>query len=78
MADSGNDDDEEDEDEYQVEKILNHKFERNKLKYQVKWLGYEDEADWTWEPADNLCGRIHLHCHGTILTCGSETTRKTP
>jgi chromobox protein 1 len=48
-------DDEEAEDEYSVDKILEHRFERGGVvKYKVKWLGYEDEADMTWEPAANL------------------------
>lgn len=43
------------EDEYSVDKIVAHDFERNgQVKYHVKWLGYEDEADITWEPAENL------------------------
>jgi chromobox protein 1 len=47
--------DEEAEDEYSVDKILDHRFERGGvIKYKVKWLGYEDEADMTWEPAENL------------------------
>jgi chromobox protein 1 len=48
-------DDEEAEDEYSVDKIIEHRFERGGVvKYKVKWLGYEDEADMTWEPAANL------------------------
>lgn len=48
-------DEEEAEDEYSVDKILEHRFERGgAVKYKVKWLGYEDEADMTWEPAANL------------------------
>ena len=48
-------DDEEGEDEYVVEKIVEHKFARGgAVQYKVKWLGYEDEADMTWEPAENL------------------------
>jgi chromobox protein 1 len=48
-------DDEEAEDEYSVDKILDHRFERGGVvKYKVKWLGYEDEADMTWEPVTNL------------------------
>lgn len=48
-------DDEEAEDEYVVDKILEHKFAaRGVVQYKVKWLGYDDEADITWEPAENL------------------------
>ena len=48
-------DDEEAEDEFAVDKILDHKFgPRGVIQYKVKWLGYEAEEDMTWEPAANL------------------------
>jgi len=51
----GSDDDEEAEDEFAVDKILDHKFgPRGVIQYKVKWLGYEAEDDLTWEPAANL------------------------
>jgi chromobox protein 1 len=37
-----------------VEKIVAHKGQGKKTLYLVKWLGYENEEDQTWEPADNL------------------------
>lgn len=43
----------EDHYEYEVEEILDSKIVRKKLKYLVKWLGYELE-DSTWEPLENL------------------------
>lgn len=46
--------DEEGEDEYSVEEITEHKILKGKIMYRVKWLGYDDEADMTWEPAENL------------------------
>ncbi|RWA10155.1 hypothetical protein EKO27_g4953 [Xylaria grammica] len=59
---TGGDQDEEDdgdenldEDEYIVEKILAHVLEADgTLKYKVKWEGYEKKADQTWEEEDNL------------------------
>ena len=48
-------DEEQAEDEYAVEKILDHRFARGGVvQYKVKWLGYTDEADMTWEPEENL------------------------
>jgi hypothetical protein len=41
------------EGEYEVERIVDHKKLRNKLRYLVHWAGYGD-ADDTWEPADAL------------------------
>ena len=30
------------------------------VQYKVKWKGWEEEADQTWEPADNLAGSEQL------------------
>lgn len=44
-----------DADEYRVEKILKHDFTGDGgVLYQIKWLGYEEEDDLTWEPQENL------------------------
>ncbi|OJD12040.1 hypothetical protein AJ78_07311 [Emergomyces pasteurianus Ep9510] len=54
------DDDEsgvEGEDVYVVERITGHEFAKNgTLLLQVKWKGYEDPADQTLEPEENLIG----------------------
>ncbi|OTA88261.1 hypothetical protein M434DRAFT_399091 [Hypoxylon sp. CO27-5] len=43
------------EDEYIVEKILAHVVEPDgKLKFKVKWEGYEKKSDQTWEDDENL------------------------
>ncbi|KAK4539904.1 hypothetical protein LTR36_009946 [Oleoguttula mirabilis] len=43
------------EDEYRVEKILKHDFQDDgTVVYQIKWLGYEDASDLTWEPTENI------------------------
>lgn len=47
------DSDSEDE-TFEVEKILDIKKEDGVTKYLVKWLGYDKEADNTWEPSENL------------------------
>ncbi|KAE8160137.1 hypothetical protein BDV40DRAFT_220419 [Aspergillus tamarii] len=55
--DQEDNDDEEDEEEgvYVVEKILGHDFAKNgTLLLQVKWKGYDDPADETMEPEENL------------------------
>ncbi|KAL4895212.1 hypothetical protein BDV59DRAFT_161207 [Aspergillus ambiguus] len=53
--------DEDDEDVYVVEKIVGHEFAKNgKLLLQVKWKGYDDPADETMEPEENLDGAKEL------------------
>ncbi|KAK3676252.1 transcription initiation at TATA-containing promoter protein [Recurvomyces mirabilis] len=38
-----------------VEKIVKHRFDRSgELSCLVKWLGYDDQEDQTWEPVRNL------------------------
>lgn len=42
---------------YEVERILAHRIIRGRLQYFVKWLGWDNPEDNTWEPEENL-----LHC----------------
>jgi chromobox protein 1 len=39
---------------YVVEKILGHRFNKGKLEFDVKWQGYENPKDRTWEPEENM------------------------
>ncbi|KAI8931539.1 hypothetical protein NX059_011195 [Plenodomus lindquistii] len=55
--DSGSD---EPEDEYIVEKIMGHKFSKGGLVFHVKWQGYDDPKDQTWEPEDNMGGAVDV------------------
>jgi len=45
-----------DEEEYVVEGIAEHRISNNRREYLVQWQGFPRE-DWTWEPEDNLA-----HC----------------
>merc|ERR1712080_158113 len=43
------------EEEYEVEKILEKRVEKNGYtEYLVKWKNYDDPDENTWEPMDNL------------------------
>ncbi len=44
---------------YQVERIVNHKMVRGKKFFQVKWVGYNDK-DNTWEPEENLANVSYM------------------
>lgn len=59
------DDESGDEDEFQVEKILDHKTHKGSILYRIKWLGYDDEADETWEPEENLYAFPHVNHYTT-------------
>src|SRR5713101_9385256 len=42
------------EEEYKVAVIHGKKWSRNQDLYLVKWVGYPNKVDWTWEPRKNL------------------------
>ena len=42
------------EEEYEVEELMDSKVVRGKIKYLVKWKGYPDKVDWTWEPEEKI------------------------
>jgi len=48
------------EEEYEVEEVLDKREFLGKTEYLVKWKGWEDIADRTWEPVDNLEGAEKL------------------
>ncbi|RYO39295.1 hypothetical protein AA0113_g5642 [Alternaria arborescens] len=54
------DDSEVGEDEYVVEAIFNHRFQRGVLQFDVKWEGYDDPKDRTWESEENMEGAIDV------------------
>lgn len=55
QEDNDDEDEEDEEGVYIVEEILGHDFAKNgNLLLQVKWKGYDDPADQTMEPEENL------------------------
>nr|XP_031857102.1 uncharacterized protein CI109_007532 [Kwoniella shandongensis]KAA5524173.1 hypothetical protein CI109_007532 [Kwoniella shandongensis] len=46
---------------YEVERIIDSRIRRNRLEYQVEWLGYKGTDEHvSWEPAANLLGAQEL------------------
>ncbi|EUC30859.1 hypothetical protein COCVIDRAFT_28119 [Bipolaris victoriae FI3] len=60
--DDDNDDQDSDigEDEYVVEAIYGHRFYKGVLQFDVKWEGYDDPKDRTWEAEDNMEGAVDV------------------
>jgi len=53
-AEEEDENDDEDED-YEVESIMEKRVtKKGKLEYLVKWKNFDDPADYTWEPSNNL------------------------
>ena len=50
----------EDEEEYFVEGIADHRTNKRKIEYLVQWEGYLRD-DWTWEPEERLA-----HCKAIL------------
>ena len=48
------------EEEYEVEQIVNKRLRKGKAEYLVKWKGWDDPDDNTWEPV------AHLECKELI------------
>jgi hypothetical protein len=58
----------EEEEQFVVEKILDRRIRNGEVQYLIKWQGYNDPEDNTWEPAKNcVCSFWKLHFISLIL-----------
>ena len=46
-----------DDEEWEVERVLDSRIHRRKLQYHVKWVGFDEDR--TWYPASNFIGSPH-------------------
>jgi hypothetical protein len=49
--------------EYVIEEIMDLKLSRGKLKYLVKWEGYLNPTEWTWEPEESIIADNRAEFH---------------
>lgn len=40
--------------QYVIDKIVGHKFVKKEMMLLVKWAGFPNKKDWTYEPARNI------------------------
>ncbi|XP_033002170.1 M-phase phosphoprotein 8 isoform X2 [Lacerta agilis] len=73
----GLDSDEDEDDVYEVEKILDVKTEDGKVLYKVRWKGYSPDDD-TWEPEEHLedCREVLLEFRKKIVDSKPKPVKK--
>jgi transposase InsO family protein len=62
----------EEENEFEVERIINHRGSNHNKEYLVKWLGYDNNEN-TWEPETNL-----TNCRQLLATYRNHSLPRTP
>jgi len=80
-AESDSDSTEQGEEVYQVEKILSKRLKSGKLEYYIKWKGYDDPKDNTWEPEENcqcpdLIREFKQRCKSKTIIPNDESRKR--
>jgi transposase InsO family protein len=65
--------------EYEVEAILAHRTRRKRMEFLIKWVGYDEAKDSTWEPLQSITNSpliLHKYCqeHGLLHLLGEGVT----
>jgi len=72
-----NDEDKMSEDEFVVEKIIKKRFDmEGKVEYLVKWEGYDESNENTWEPVKNIEKHIVNDFEKSLKKIGNKTKKK--
>eukprot|EP00730_Choanoeca_flexa_P016043 TRINITY_DN7502_c0_g1_i3.p1 TRINITY_DN7502_c0_g1~~TRINITY_DN7502_c0_g1_i3.p1 ORF type:complete len:366 (+),score=74.44 TRINITY_DN7502_c0_g1_i3:27-1124(+) len=66
----------EDDDVYEVEKILKHRTFKGQKQYRIKWRGYSNNHN-TWEPEENIAGDALEEYFEALKASAKETAAKT-
>ena len=45
--------------EYEIEELMDSRLQHGKLQYLIKWKGYSNRTDWTWEPENKILQDNH-------------------
>jgi len=69
-----------DEEEYEVEKIVDHQGKGKTFEYRIRWRGYSEDDD-TWEPPGNINNaglKVHQYWEQRQETVAARGSKPTP
>jgi len=61
--------------EFEVERIMDHRTRKGKTEYLIKWKGYDNEEDNTWEPRENLDCEDKIEEYNKNRKAGEEKSK---
>lgn len=67
------------DEDFLVDKVLDKRIHNGVLQYKIKWKGYENDEDDTWEPVANLYDAMEMiEAFEQSLTASKNTDRTSP